>query len=100
MLEYSRVIMGISGNNGNSHHIPDSAVSLATAAKVHGLTVCYTIKLDDEGRVFIDELKLKTLIINVIDGLLNKGKETNDSKSKLFRPLGTKTKKILTTDEF
>lgn len=59
MPQYSRVIMGISGNNGNANHIPDSAVSLATAAKVHGLTVCYTTKLDDEGRVFIDELKLK-----------------------------------------
>jgi hypothetical protein len=59
MPQYSGVLMGISGNNGNLSHIPDSAVALATAAKVHGLTVCYTTLLNEESRVYVDELKLK-----------------------------------------
>jgi hypothetical protein len=59
MPQNSGITMGISGNNGNLHSIPDSAVSLATAAKVHGLIVCYTVELDQDGRVFIGEIKLK-----------------------------------------
>jgi hypothetical protein len=59
MPQYSGVVLGVSGNNGNVHNIPDSAVSLATAAKVHGLTVCYNVELDQAGRVYVEEIKLK-----------------------------------------
>jgi hypothetical protein len=33
-------------------------------------------------------------------GLMNKEKVTNESKGELFRLLATKTKEILTTDDF
>ena len=58
MPQYSKVILGISGNNGNAMHIPDSAVPLATAAKVHGLTICYTTEQDQDGRSFVSEVRL------------------------------------------
>jgi hypothetical protein len=57
--QYSGISIGISGNNGNSHSIPDSAVPLATAAKIHGLVICYSVKLDEEGKVYVSDLRIK-----------------------------------------
>jgi hypothetical protein len=57
--KYNGIVLGLSGQRGNVHNIPDSTVPLAVAAKAHGLVVCYTVKLDQAGRVYIEELKLK-----------------------------------------
>ena len=59
MPKYNGIVLGLSGQQGNVHNIPDSTVPLAVAAKAHGLMVCYTVKLDQAGRVYIEELKLK-----------------------------------------